>query len=372
MLSEKHEWIVNFDEIKFTDDLKEILYNYSISGFNDQLTTYSIPLSTLILIKKCHTEIDKNVNLKITTKSISNRNINDLQTIKSAINSNFFEIISNVDNNLKSQISKLIFHLINVCENLDQLCFFVEKRLSEVTNTQWHCFCQKIYPFMERLFNWFDYPLYIIYFANQFLETIVEIAIINTYISVPKEVPEFASIINTMTDEMSEKSVNISYKAIEECDSIEKMQLYISNGLKQIYNNVEWNCYISKNELISFCNLFPNPKYKYAFRIKYFCILIVSESIKNIICDKVDEKTLSKMSIDDQNVINQVFTPQIINCILILRKIELTDEKICIVRISESCQFSSHNYTNHQIFIYDVQILWINNNRSNKKKIYFL
>jgi hypothetical protein len=73
------------------------------------------------------------------------------------------------------------------------------------------------------------------------------------------------------------------------------------------------------------------------------------------------------MSIDDQNVINQVFTPQVINCILILRKIELNNEKICIVRISESCQFSSHNYTNHQIFIYDVQILWINKNRSNKK-----
>jgi hypothetical protein len=57
---------------------------------------------------------------------------------------------------------------------------------------------------------------------------------------VPK-VPEFASIINTMTDEMSEKSVNISYKAIEECDSLEKMQLYISNSLKQIYNNQSLN-----------------------------------------------------------------------------------------------------------------------------------
>ncbi len=370
ILGEKHEWSVSFDDIKFTNSLREICFNSWESRFKNDESKVKSDILTAMLIKKCEVEVKKNLyNLRT---NVSTENFKDYFAMRNAINVRLIEKESNIiDQNLCDKIFKCTLHAFNVCIDLPDLCLFIEKTLNEGNISYWHCFAtsENNHTFEETVINWFNTPYYIISFNNEFRINVIHIIIINIQNTIAEEKTEFTQIKNTMEEEMSKASKLLSYKAIGEYININEMQLYISDGLKQKYNDYNWHCYITKYEFITCHEIFPIPKYYFAFRLKEYCILIVNEELENINYNAIryEDKILRNISIDDKYAIEAAFTPQIINCCLILKEIKFSDDKRCILRICDSIQYTKENYHNYKMYFYDVQILWINNHQFMKQ-----
>jgi serine/threonine protein kinase len=375
VLRQKHKWSVSFDEIKFSEKFAQILYQKFNSQFretNDKCENEE-KISTEILIKKCHYAIEESFKTIYTNEKATSGVINEFRFMKNAISVNIIYIFSNiVESDVKNDMIKLILHSLYIFDNLPEMCYNIEKSLNDNYDSIWHCFASphQQHSFSQRIINWFNCPYFIISFCNHFLENEMHILIVNTPINKSHETSQVVAYNNSLWHKNNNPQLfmELSQKAINDFDSVSKMQLFIENILKQIYPNQQIYCYIGKNELFS-CHEYPTiPDIYFACRIKEFCILISSECVEK--ADKTliqnEEKILKKIRRDDKNAIIDAFTPQFVYGGFVLKQFKLNDQKKCIIRINDECRYSQKNYANYKLSIYDIQILWLNNNQSEK------
>lgn len=363
VLRERNEWSVNFDrDIKISDKFAEYLYNEFEMQFkkgNEE------KLSTKILIKKCHTQVEKNFKRMYSQRNITNRIINEYHNMKNALSVNIVEIISNINDDIKNNILKILLHYLHIFYDSSELCYNVENTLNNNYKSIWHCFAsfEHQHHFDNLTINWSNYPYYIISFYNNFLEKQMHLLIINT----PniKKTCESALASDSISDEMFESLAKLSLNAINKYDSVNKLEEYIGKELKKKYGNQELYCYIGKNELFSCHGSIFEPKIYFAIRLKEFNILISSEKvdITSIDAIKFEQKILNKIGCDDRNAIIDAFSQPFVYRGIILKQFESNNQKKCIIRISNDCRFATQNFTNYKIGIYDIQILWLNENQ---------
>ncbi len=322
ILRDRHIWEIGFEEIQSYD----ILQNMSHQNWNSYFygRRDCVNLSTLIVMKKVQFEVEKNfksaiskeINNRLTLEYSGIRDINRADVIN--MNSNMFQLFRN---DLEIFLP-LILHSLNINYSLEQLNLFLENKLEDNFSSKWQCF-SSVAPIASfpKIINWYNCKYFFIFFYSSVIQkSFIQVMLINTInIKCDSNDSEVYFLIkSSMTKEMTEKSVTLSLNEINKNLSIEELQKSICTQMNQLYNNLQWHCYIAKSELfLAYYDMFnhkPDTEQMNAFRIKDYCIIIASSPFtatpfKNI--KLTHRKIWKNISADEELILKSSISPNI-------------------------------------------------------------
>ncbi len=368
VLNTKQKWCLNFEDIKFTNQLRKLIYswweNYTSDSREKNKDYYN--LSIEILLNKSHKTVLGNLMIKDPTEKKSNIILEEFKSMRDVLEGKvrMIDEVSNInEETIKKNILMVILHGLNICENFEDFCFFMEKELNEIFPKYWHCFTTTYLGPLNTIINWFKSPVFIINFGDEF-HLIMQVILINTIIEMPKKVisrriGEDCEIVKTngFNAEMSAQAIKLCADALSMFKTKRELQTHIINGYKKIYANEDWNCFISENELISWHSTPHIPEKYIALTMMDYCILIVNEPLE-ILDEKISALGLtSSMARDDKNDIQNTFSPQFINSRLVLKKIESSDGNLCLLRVVDDLKSTQKGYNNYKFNFFNIQFL---------------